>query len=328
MPLGGDHRLGRVSLPGERGASAAGTAHQALVTLAARYVRHAPGTLGKSALTTHWLNARLRERPRRRVVRVRSGGLFAVDTRDLIQRYLYLFGAWEPHLTAWLRRRLRPGDGFVDVGANIGVFSVLAAQLVGEEGHVVAVEASPDMHRRLVGHARLNGLHNVRALNAAVSDRRRTLHFVLASSRNTGANSIVPYDGPAESGFEAEARPLPELLDPAELAGARVIKIDVEGAEGGVVRGLAPVLDDLRPDAEICVEVTPERMALLGDSADDLLGVMRDAGFHVYRLANDYAPGSYPAALRGEPGVPVRWRGPVDEESDLVFSRVDAETLP
>ncbi|MFD6192379.1 FkbM family methyltransferase [Streptomyces sp. NPDC060275] len=291
-------------------------------------MRNGPGTLGKAALATRWLNAHLREHPRRAVVELPSGGRFAVDTQDLIQRYLYLFGAWEPHLTAWLRRRLRPGDGFVDVGANIGVFSVLAARLVGDAGRVVAVEASPDVHRRLVENVRLNALGNIRALNAAVSDRPRTLTFALASSRNTGANSIVPYDGPVESSFRTEARPLPELLDPPEIATARVIKIDVEGAEGSVVRGLAPMLGALRPDAEIAVEVAPERMARLGDRVDDLLAVMRDAGFHVYRLANDYAPGSYPPALGGAPRVPVRLRGPVTGESDLVFSRVDAERLP
>ncbi|MFA3877269.1 FkbM family methyltransferase [Streptomyces sp. MMCC 100] len=291
-------------------------------------MRRGPGTFGKAALAERWLNPHLREHPRRAVVEARSGGRFAVDTQDLIQRYLYLFGAWEPHMTGWLQRRLRPGDGFVDVGANIGVFSVLAARLVGDRGRVVAIEASPDLHRRLARHARLNGLGNIRTLNAAVSDRTRTLTFTLASSRNTGANSIVPYDGPVESSFETQARPLPELLDQAEVATARVIKIDVEGAEGSVVRGLAPMLGALRPDAEITVEVAPERMARLGDRVDDLLGVMRDAGFHVYRLANDYAPGSYPPALVGEPRAPVRWRGPVTEESDLIFSRVDAERLP
>ncbi|CAM5626439.1 FkbM family methyltransferase OS=Streptomyces tendae OX=1932 GN=GUR47_20970 PE=4 SV=1 [Streptomyces tendae] len=305
-----------------------GAVTEALVGLAVGYVRRGPGTLGKAALATRWLNPHLREHPRRAVVEARSGGRFAVDTQDLIQRYLYLFGAWEPHLTAWLRRRLRPGDGFIDVGANIGAFSVLAARLVGDAGRVVAIEASPDLHRRLVGHVRLNGLGNVRALNAAVSDRATTLTFALASSRNTGANSIVPYDGPVESSFEARALPLPELLGPAEIAAARVIKIDVEGAEGSVVRGLAPMLDALRPDAEITVEVAPERMARLGDRVEDLLGVMCDAGFHVYRLANDYAPGSYPAALNGAPLAPVRWRGPVTEESDLIFSRVDADRLP
>ncbi|MGW0825426.1 FkbM family methyltransferase [Streptomyces sp. NPDC002845] len=305
-----------------------GLVSEALVTLGRRYVRDAPGSFGKGPPAVRCLNSHLREHPRRRVVETRSGARFAVDTRDLIQRYLYLFGVWEPHMTSWLQRRLRPGDGFVDVGANVGVFSVLAAQLVGDKGRVAAIEASPVLHRRLVQQARLNGCGNIRAVNAAVSDRRGILTFVLASSRNMGANSIVPYDGPAESMFEIEAFPLPELLDPAEIATARVIKIDVEGAEGSVVRGLAPVLDRLRPDAEITVEVTPERMARLGDRAQDLLRTMTDVGFHVYRLANDYAPESYPAALSGAPGVPVRLRGPVVVESDLIFSRVDAETLP
>jgi hypothetical protein len=102
--------------------------------------------------------------------------------------------------------------------------------------------------------------------------------------------------------------------------------VDVEGAEGGVVRGLVPMLDRLRPDAELTVEVTPDRMAQLGDSVDELMATMAEHGFHAYRLANDYDPGSYPAAIR-HPKPPVRWRGPVTEESDLVFSRVDEETL-
>lgn len=304
-----------------------GAVSEALVTLGRRYVREAPGSFGKALLATRFLNAHLREHPRRRVVETRSGARFAVDTQDLIQRYLYLFGVWEPHMTNFLQSRLRPGDGFVDVGANIGVFSVLASQLVGDTGQVVAIEASPVFHRRLLQEARLNDCGNLRAVNSAVSDSRQKLTFVLASSRNMGANSIVPYDGPAESTFEIEALPLPELLDPSEIANARVIKIDVEGAEGKVVRGLAPMLDKLRPDAEISVEVTPDRMAQLGDSADELMKTMTGAGFHVYRMENSYAPGSYPPALREAPRAPVRWRGPLLGESDLIFSRQDVEAL-
>ncbi|MCL7379631.1 FkbM family methyltransferase [Streptomyces sp. 35G-GA-8] len=299
----------------------------ALIGLGRRYVRDAPGALGKAALAARCLNPRLRERPRRRVVRSRFGARFAVDTRDLIQRYLYMFGVWEPHMTRWLQSRLRPGDTFVDVGANIGYYSVLASGLVGDEGQVVAIEASPDFHRKLLQQVQLNQCSNVRAVNGAVSDSRKALTFVLASSANMGANSIVPYDGLAESSFEIEARPLPELLESDEIARARVIKIDVEGAEGSVVRGMVPILDKLRPDVEITVEVTPDRMAQLGDSAEELVTTMRDHGFNVYRLANDYAPESYPSALRGRPVVPVRWRGAIVEESDLIFSRIDAETL-
>ncbi|MFD9789669.1 FkbM family methyltransferase [Streptomyces sp. NPDC059070] len=301
---------------------------EALVTVARDYVRHAPTALGKAPLAARHLNPYLRDHPRQRVVRTRFGASFAVDTTDLIQRYLYMYGVWEPHMTTWLQRRLRPGDTFIDVGSNIGYYGVLASRLVGETGRVVAIEASPAFHRRVLQHARLNGCDNIRAINSAVSDRTQMLKFILASSRNMGATSTVPYEGPAESTFEIEAHPLPEILAPQEIANARVIKIDVEGAEGSVVRGLAPMLSKLRPDAEITVEVTPQRMQQLGDDVAELLATMQAHGFHTYRLANDYAPESYPAALSRPASVPVRWRGPIDSESDLVFSRVDAESLP
>ncbi|MER5561055.1 FkbM family methyltransferase [Streptomyces sp. NPDC002506] len=299
---------------------------EALITLGRRYVRDAPGALGKAALAARYLNPRLGDQPRRRVTQDRYGARFAVDTQDLIQRYLYLFGVWEPHMTHWLRQRLRPGDAFIDVGANLGVFSVLGSRLVGSAGKVVAIEASPAFHRGLLRNVALNHCDNVRAVNTAVSDGHRTLTFVLAGSRNMGANSIVPYDGPAESSFEMGAVPLSELLEPAEVARARVIKIDVEGAEGSVVRGLAPLLDDLRHDVEIAVEVTPDRMAQLGDSAVELLAVMREHGFHTYRLPTEYSPASYPRAIR-RPAAPVRWRRPITGETELIFSRVDAEAL-
>jgi FkbM family methyltransferase len=304
------------------------TSSEALVTLCRSYLRKTPGALGKASLTARYLNPQLRDQPRRRVVSARFGSRFAVDTQDLIQRYIYLFGVWEPHMTYWLRRRLRPGDTFVDVGANIGYFSLLASDIVGSAGQVVAIEASPEFHHRLQQNARLNACDNIRAVNGAASDSRRTLTFVLASSKNMGSNSIVPYDGPAESMFEIEACALSEILTAEEIRNARVVKIDVEGAEGGVVRGLAPVLDHLRADAEITVEVAPDRMKQLGDTVDELLDTMKAHGFHTYRLANDYAPESYPPALRSAPAIPVRWRQPVTEESDLIFSRVDAETLP
>ncbi|UNS98395.1 FkbM family methyltransferase [Streptomyces tubbatahanensis] len=289
------------------------------------YVRYAPGRLEKPPLS-RLLNEHFAQRPVRRTVTTRTGAAFEVDTEDLIQRYLYLFGVWEPHMTRWLTRRLRPGDGFVDVGANIGYFSVLASRLVGRTGAVTALEASPQFHRQALRNLRLNHCTNVRAVNAAVAAERQTLRFTLASSRNLGANSAVPWDGPAASSFEADAEPLARLLRSDEIERARVIKIDVEGGEGAAVRGLEPVLGRLRPDAEIAVEVAPARMAQLGDDAAELLRTMRGYGFHAYRLPNSYRPGSYPTALHA-PHPPRRWHGPLPEVSDLVFSRTDAEVL-
>lgn len=299
-----------------------------LVATAARsYVRYTPVLAGQETVVRRYLNAWLRDHPRQAVARACFGSRFHTDTRDLIQRYIYTFGMWEPPLTRWLQHTLRPGDTFVDVGANIGYYSLLASSLVKESGRVVAVEASPDFHRALRANLVLNQVHNVRAVNEAVSDRAEMLHFTLASSTNLGANSIVPYAGRAESHTDVPARALPDILTSTELTTARVIKVDVEGAEGAVLRGLIPSLERLRPDVELAIEITPQRLEELGDTAEQLLAALFAHGFHPYRLPNDYNAASYPKAVRGQGPAPTRWRGRVEHETEFVFSRRDSETL-
>lgn len=106
-----------------------------------------------------------------------------------------------------------------------------------------------------------------------------------------------------------------------------MIKIDAEGAEAAVIRGLAPMLNELHPSAELVIEVTPRLLAKQGLTPSDVTGPLTRAGFHAYRLDNDYAAGSYPKAQR-HPIAPRRWTGPVTEMSDIIFSRVDAANLP
>ncbi|WP_323187336.1 FkbM family methyltransferase [Streptomyces sp. NBC_00268] len=288
------------------------------------YIRHAPGHLGKPWLAGH-LNTLLKEHPLTTTARTGSGMVFPVATSDVIQRYLYLFGVWEPHLTAFISGRLTPKDTFVDVGANIGYYSVLASRLVGPAGHVVAVEPSPDFHQALVANAQGNGCGNVRTVNAAVFDSPGRMTFYLERSTNLGGTTAVR-PRTVESSFESDAAPLPQLVREEELATARLIKIHVEGGEAGAVRGLLPALPRLRDDAEILVEVTPCLLTKQGQTVDDVLGPLREHGFHVYRIANDYAAVSYPGALR-RPVPAVRWREPINEMTDLVLSRTKAEVL-
>lgn len=289
------------------------------------YVRYTPGLLGKPWLAGH-LSDYFKHHPLTTTARTRDGAVHPVATGDVIQRYLWLFGVWEPNLTAWMRSRLAPGDLVVDAGAHTGYYTVLASRLVGPAGRVVAIEPSLDFHQALTANITANGCGNVRTVNAAVSDTSGRLTFYTERSTNLGGTTAVR-PRTVEATFEADAAPLPTLLTTEELSAARLIKIDVEGGEAAAVRGLVPVLGSLRDDAELVVEVTPRTLAKQGLSVDDVLEPLRDQGFHLYRLANDYAAASYPAALR-RPAPPVRWRRPVTEMSDLVFSRLDAEVLP
>lgn len=290
------------------------------------YVRHVPGGPGTPRLATQ-LSEHLKHHPLTATARTDDGTVVPVVTSDVIQRYLWLFGVWEPNLTAWMRSRLAPGDLVVDAGAHTGYYTLLASRLVGPAGRVVAIEPSPAFHQALTVNLAANGCGNVRTINAAVSDQPGRLTFYLERATNLGGTTTTVRPRTVEATFEADAAPLSTLLTTGELAAARLIKIDVEGGEAAAVRGLAPVLSSLRDDAELVVEVTPKALAKQGHTVDDVLGPLNAHGFHAYRLVNDYAAGSYPAALR-RPVPPVRWRGPLTEMSDLVFSRRDVETLP
>jgi hypothetical protein len=111
----------------------------ALTPLLRAYIRWIPW-LGKRTLWTRAAQP-LARRPRRFVARSVYGFRIEGDQRLIMPRCIYWFGTWEPPLSEWIRRALRPGDVFVDVGANVGYFTMLAARAVAPGGLVVAVEA-------------------------------------------------------------------------------------------------------------------------------------------------------------------------------------------
>ncbi|MFI6759459.1 FkbM family methyltransferase [Micromonospora sp. NPDC050417] len=250
-----------------------------------------------------------------------------LTTTDIIQRYLYLFGTWEPHLTAWIRRRLTPGDTFIDIGANIGYYSLLAAHLTGPTGRVVAVEPSPHFTQALATAAHTNRLNNIRIVRAAASDTTERITFYTPDTANLGNTTQVPPRDSSAAAFQAEAQPLPNLTTTRELTGARIIKIDAEGAEAAVIRGLAPAINQLHPSVELVIEVTPRLLAKQGLTPADVTDPLTAAGFHAYRLNNDYAAASYPRARR-HPIAPQRLTTPITDMSDVIFSRTDAASLP
>ena len=94
------------------------------------------------------------------LVATRWGAKMLVDTRDaMVAPWLVLDGLWESHVTAWLQQTLRPGQVFVDVGANVGYFTLLGGSLVGPAGSVVAVEAHPRLAELLRRNVIMNGYH-------------------------------------------------------------------------------------------------------------------------------------------------------------------------
>ena len=261
-------------------------------------------------------------------VQTEEGDWFECHPPDLIQLYLWMFGVWEPDLTHFIRQRLRPGDVFVDVGANIGYFSIVAARRVGAEGRVVAVEASPRVFASLEQTVHANGvLSNVRMINVAAAARAGSIPIFAGPAHNTGLASTVERWGRPQLAA-VDATPLDDLLKGEEISRARIVKVDVEGGEDQVLAGMARMIRDAPHELEILVELSPQWWSDSSKRPLDVIKPFLDAGFNAYAMENNYWPWRYlwpncvprPRRIRG--GLHKRKR-----RIDLVLSREDSDFL-
>jgi FkbM family methyltransferase len=298
--------------------------HYATVRPLRAYIRYAPWAFGKTLLWNRMISHfRWLESSREPTAEARTffGSTILVDPQDMCGRFIYYFGTWEPNLTHWISQRLKDGDVFVDVGANVGYFSLLASTLVGS-GHVVAVEPTPRAFDMLQESMRRSRVTNVRAVNAAAWHERSVLQMF--SGANLTMSSLMSDWAARWNDYEScdvPADRLADILTPQEMKSARIVKIDVEGAEWHVIEGMVELLESCREDLEIMVEVTPKLLAAEQHTSDELFELFGRYGFRPYILENDYSPLTYCA-----PSVPRSPRRitsmPADcEQADIIFSR-------
>jgi FkbM family methyltransferase len=262
------------------------------------------------------------------VVTASTGDRFRCRPPDLIQMYLWLFDIWEPDLTSFIRERLRPGDGFIDVGANIGYFSALAARQVAETGKVVAIEASPAVFASLAETVCVNNrAQTVRCVNKAAAAAPGEIELYAGPDHNIGLTTTVKSRG-LESQGVVEALPLDDLLTSDEVRIARLVKIDVEGAEDEVLQGMHTFLEKSRNDVEILIELSPTWWRNETARPIDVLQPFFDAGMHAYEMENNYWPWRYlwPRYVR-RPRRCVRDLTQRVHRLDLVMSRRDDSEL-
>lgn len=181
---------------------------------------------------------------------------------------------WEPDASRWLIGGMRRGSCFVDVGAHVGYYSVLASKAVCYEGKIHAFEPDPLNFDLLQRNIALNGLKNVQAHNAAVSNHcgRETL---FKSGKNTGDHRIVADGERTTIGVDCVK------LDTV-LAGQQIdtIKIDTQGAECHVLEGARKLMAKPHP-MRVLIELWPYGLKQMGRSAAELLGMLVDYGFRI-----------------------------------------------
>lgn len=250
-----------------------------------------------------------------RMSRTYFGARMLCDPNDFVQRMILNFGFWEPNLSAFIAGTLRPGDVFADIGANIGYDTLLGARLVGPEGAVVSIEASPAISALLTDNVALNGGANVRIVNVAVSDAPGVLELFAGPATSLGETTTIAARGFARVG-EIRAEPLDVILSPDERARLRLIKMDIEGAEPPVLRRLVETLDLYPETLQVLTEMSPQDDCLVWT---DIFAMMARHGFSAYCLENEYSEAWY--MNWRNPAAPVALSSAPTRQCDVVFSR-------
>lgn len=224
--------------------------------------------------------AKTPRQPQRFVTRVTTsvGDIFEADLSSTLEWHLWAFGRYEPHLAELFSHLVRPGDRCVDVGANVGVHTVRLARLTGRGGEVVAIEPDPEVVRRAQHNITLNGLANVRVINAAASDRPGQMRLYRPGPRDANRARASLLHHPYLTGDDTTV-PVVTVDDVCAGNPVALIKIDVEGHEAAVVRGAAGTIDRYAPS--VIFEYAPE---LLADPAQTPFGWLAGRGYALFRI--------------------------------------------
>lgn len=218
-----------------------------------------------------------KRRPIKRTIRTKDGVLMNLDTADFIQRTVFLTGDWDDAVGAALRKHLKSGMTFVDAGANIGFFSLLAAKLVGPQGKVISFEPNPSVFDALLANVSLNGFTWIAPHRKGLFDQVGTGEIFIPDA-NCGGATMRP------GGQGGVTIPLVRMDD---VVNERVdlLKIDIEGAEVAALRGAGDLLS--RPDAPTVIcEVSEYSLRAMGSSKDELFDIMVGHGYSAHIISS------------------------------------------
>ncbi|MEE8549933.1 MAG: FkbM family methyltransferase [Gemmatimonadota bacterium] len=221
-------------------------------------------------------------RPREDVVAEVAGQRMRLSPSDYVEgQLLFAPQFYEFDEREYVRAQLRAGDVFVDLGAHVGLYTLLAAHAVGPNGRVVSVEADVRTHERLVENVRLNDYANVTTFQCGVSDRTEVRKLSINASSNRGASSFLVKMGEE---VEVECLPLSAILEKAGVSRIHGMKLDIEGFEFRVLnRFLEEAPESLLPG----FVVVEQKDWWVDQAGGNALELLQQYGYRVAVQARD-----------------------------------------
>ncbi len=219
------------------------------------------------------------------IVRSLGGGVRMRLYGDSRLCEMLYFNQFEPETRSFLDAYLRPGDVFLDIGANVGLYTIAAARIVGIHGEVHAFEPCTQTFSRLEENVRLNAIRSVSCHRIALSDANAEAQLSLAKDGFDAWNSLgKPYMGEPGGQETVQTVTLDSFVGQHRLDGRiTAMKIDVEGWENQVLIGAEKLLSAANAPA-LCVEFTEEAAQLAGSSCAALYRTLERLGFQMFTV--------------------------------------------
>lgn len=203
---------------------------------------------------------------------------FELNTSDFVDKYLFVTGEYEPDVTDFILNNLKKGDVFMDIGANIGYFSILASKRVGNSGEIYAYEPNPVTLNRLKRNISINQIENIYVKPFAVSNSRESINFYIPKFKNSGMSSLRGIEN--SKVVKVNTIILDDRLN--QLPKIKLIKLDIEGAEHLAISGMVKLLRRDKP--MLLLELTDEFLKEFDSSAFKLLQFLSSFGYRIFNI--------------------------------------------
>jgi FkbM family methyltransferase len=213
------------------------------------------------------------------VVRTWPGFQMELELNDWVDQHIWATGAYEDTTSDAISCLLRPGDCAIDLGANIGYFTLLMSKCVGKTGCIWSFEPAPSVRQRLLRNLKLNKTENVIVREEAVSNADGATLFFSGEQNHSGIGSLRPLSVGAIN-YQVKTCRLDSCLPQSLIP--QLIKIDVEGAEFFAIEGMLSLLGKHHPD--LVVEMSGKFLAELGKSSLELFELLQGLGYQMYHL--------------------------------------------
>jgi FkbM family methyltransferase len=211
------------------------------------YWLHSSRKLGKALVVEHLVKRLLPRPPAGFYAELPNGGRVFLHHREDIGLVVLMSGGFEKAETEFAIEQARPGTVAIDVGANVGMFTVPLALAVGRSGRVLTIEPSPENVKRLERNLDLNLLENVVLEPIAVGDRAGKVVLQLANDPGFHSTSEIAESRSVDESLTVNAETLDQVWLRAHAPNVSFIKIDTEGSEDAVLRGAEQILRACQP---------------------------------------------------------------------------------